>query len=297
MGHQKNNALMKIFLYLSACLLSFACMAQPAAKVDKVYLSDGRVLEVKVTKVTANIIEYTYPGETVANEEKVNNIRTIVYGSGRVQQFNTATGDVAPGSPNANVSTAPQENAIMDVRPITPNEMAILPVVFIDKLNGTLSEENSKLAQAQIYDFFQDNMSHITPIQVQDTRNTNNYLRKAGMMNMAALDEIAIEDLQKALGVEYLIISKVSYTVNIKQNNNQTTVARTQDRSNGKSGVVSSSSSSSEDVTYTYNVILDIYKGSQKIYSETREPFLTMEESWKDAYQYMLKRTPIYRRK
>ena len=128
-------------------------------------------------------------------------------------------------------------------------------------------------------------MSSITPITMQDTRTTNALLRKAGI-GYKELDETTIEDLQKILGVEYLALSKVSCEVQgatkSNTNNNKTFLGS------------SSSSTSKQSYTYKYVVVLEIYKGSEKIYNESRIPMGQQEDSWKAAYKYMLKRTPIY---
>jgi len=281
---------MKSLFYAICLLCSFSALAQNG-KVDKIYLNNGTVMEVNVKKVGSELIEYTYPNETAQNEEKVSNIRTIVFASGRVQQFNT-TNNTSPAAAPATTSGAGD----VAYREIQPNTMAILPVAFYDKASGKVWEDHSKLAQSRIYDFFEDDLSKIAPLTLQDTRNTNAYLRKANI-DYAHLDESPVEDLEKILGTEYLVLSKVTCEVKSSATLNETTYGGTEKKGNKQTGAVHTSSSVNENKTYYYVVVLEIYKGGKKIYNETRKPFLNMEDSWKDAMEYMLKRTPIYARK
>ncbi len=281
---------MKPLSILFALVLSFTTWAQNT-KTDKVYLNDGTVLEVNVKKVTTSGIQYTYPGETVENEESAGNIRTIVFSSGRVQQFNTTAGSAPAAAP-----AAADGAAGIVYKEVQPNLLAVLPVAFYDKGSGQLWEDHSKLAQSRIYDFFEDDMSKIAPLSLQDTRNTNALLRKAAV-DYSHLDEIPVDELEKILGTEYLILSKVTCEVKTKATTNQTTYGGTKKEGNRQTGAVHTTSSVNEDRTYYYVVVLEIYKGNQKLYNETRKPFLNMEDSWKDAMEYMLKRCPIYKRK
>lgn len=276
---------MKNILLLIATLCCFSSFAQEK-KVDKVYLNNGSTIDVNISKVSAESIEYSYPGETIQNVEKVSNIRTIVFASGRVQQFNTGGGTATTeNNSNAAPASAPPAKASIEYIPVKPNMLAILPVAFVDRVTSQISDENSKLAQSRIYDFLQDDLSSITPVTMQDTRTTNALLKKAGI-GYKELDETTIEDLQKILGVEYLALSKVSCEVQgaTKSNtsNNKTLLGN------------NSNTTTKQSYTYKYVVVLELYKGSEKIYNESRIPMGQNEDSWKAAYKYMLKRTPIY---
>lgn len=278
---------MKPFLSILAIMFASVCFAQQA-KTDKIYLNDGTILEVNVRKVTAAVIEYSYPGEAAQNEERVEQVRSIVFASGRVQQFNT-------GSAAANSVSAPT-TAEVAYREVQPNSMAILPVAFYDKRSGKLWEDHAKLAQSRIYDFFEDDASKIAPLKMQDTRTTNSHLRKANI-DYDRLDETPVDELSRILGAEYLVLSKVTCETRAKSTLNETTYGGTEKKGNRQVAAVRTTSTVNEERTYHYVVVLEIYKGGQKIYNETRKPMLNMEDSWKDAMAYMLKRAPIYKRK
>jgi hypothetical protein len=277
---------MKRLLLIIAVLSSF-CLHAQEKKADKIYLNNGSTIDVTITKVSTDAIKFTYPGETVQNVEKVSNIRTIVFASGRVQQFNTGGGAAATSDNNVNAAppaSAPSKPSVEYIA-VKPNMLAILPVAFVDRVSGQLSDENSKLAQARIYDFLQDDLGNIALVTMQDTRTTNALLRKAGI-GYKELDETTIEDLQKILGVEYLALSKVSCEVQGAQKSNT---------NNNKTLFGSNSNTTTKNsYIYKYVVVLELYKGSEKIYNESRIPMTQSEDSWKAAYKYMLKRTPIY---
>ncbi len=278
---------MKFLTCLLCLFFTVISFAQNAAH-DKIYLNDGSVLEVNVKKVGASIIEYTYPNESAQNEEQVENIRTIVFASGRVQQFNT-------GNNTANSSSSGAGSSAAEHRKIERDKLAILPVAFYDKGTGMLLEDHSKVAQSRIYVFFEDNISKIAPLTLQDSRLTNAYLRKANI-DYALLDETPVDELEQILGCEYLVLSKVTCEIRSQSNVSESTYMGAEKKGNRQTGTVHTSSQVNENKIYNYIVVLEIYKGGKKIYNETRKPFLNMEDSWKDAMEYMLKRAPIYKR-
>jgi hypothetical protein len=281
---------MKSIILLLLSLISITAFPQDKKKTDQIFLNNGSILEVHISKVSENSIDYTYPNESVQNSEKTSNIRTVVFASGRVQQFNPITSDnVADNNKRAGTTQ-------VETRPIEANTIAILPVAFYDNASGAMWEDKSKLAQSRIYDFFEDEPSKIAPLRLQDTRNTNSWLRKANI-NYAQLDETPVEDIQGIVGCDYLILSKVTCDVKSNQTVNESTYAGKEKKGNKEVQAAHTSASVNENKIYNYVVVLEIYNNGKKIYNESRKPFLNTEDSWKDAYEYMLKRTPIYKRK
>lgn len=274
---------MKLIFSLLSLLLSVSVWAQNE-KLDKIFLKNGSVLDVSIKKVTPGTVEFTYPGEMVQNVENIDNVSSITFASGRVQHFNE---DVSEADKTGN------READMKVK---QNSLAILPVAFYEKKSGQLWEDHSKLAQSRIYVFFKDNNSKFGSLEIQDTRNTNAYLRKAGI-DYGRLDETPVEELGKILGTEYLVLGKVTMDEKNNATIQQNAYSEARKDKNKSSGATYSSARIEENKTYNYVVVLEIYKGKEKIYSETRKPFLQMEDSWKDAMEYMLKRTPIYKKK
>lgn len=71
---------------LSSLSFNFQAVAQ-----DKVFKRSGDILNVKVTKSTPDLIEFSYPNETLVNQEYKNAIIKIEYGSGRVENCSGET--------------------------------------------------------------------------------------------------------------------------------------------------------------------------------------------------------------
>jgi hypothetical protein len=78
------------------------------------------------------------------------------------------------------------------------------------------SEEMAKFAQNDIYSKLIDKSSNIFPLTIQDLRDTNSLLHKAGI-NYKNIDETPIADLHEILGVDNIIAAKVTYTLTQNQ--------------------------------------------------------------------------------
>lgn len=128
---------------------------------------------------------------------------------------------------------------------------------------------------------------------MQDLRTTNSLLRKAGI-DYKNIDEIPIEELEDILGVDNIVAAKVSYTLT---ENRQSSTYKSGETKYGNDKTKNQNYSSTTDNVekiYKYHVYFDMYRNGTKIYTQTRQPFFSMEDSWKDAVQYLLKRSPIY---
>jgi hypothetical protein len=151
----------------------------------------------------------------------------------------------------------------------------------------------AKFAQNDIYNKLIDKSSNIFPLTVQDLRTTNSLLRKAGV-DYKNIDEIPIEELEEILGVDNIIAAKVSYTMEENRTSNTYKSGETKYSDDKTKNQNYSSTSDQTDKQYKYNVYFDMYRNKEKIYTHTRPPFFTMKDSWMDAIQYLLKRSPIY---
>ncbi|OSZ78773.1 hypothetical protein CAP35_11145 [Chitinophagaceae bacterium IBVUCB1] len=264
-------------------LLVNTAFANGKNNTDKVLLMNGKVLNVNVSKVTTTQVEYKFVGETVQNVEDVNNIQSITFANGRVQEF-------AKTADNGNIPVAHSPKVLMQ------NEVAVLPVTFINRESGMSSDDNAKLAQDNIIGFLNRNNAKIAPLYLQGQRLTNNSLAEAGLP-IQKLDEMSIGQLHDAVGTEYIIISRVSFSTNSDFTTSSSTWGKTEQKGNKQKGQSFGFASTTENKNYYYEVKLEIYQNGKRIYQATRHPLLNMENSWQDAYEYLLKRTPIYRRK
>ncbi|ADR23473.1 hypothetical protein MATR_26740 [Marivirga tractuosa] len=76
----------KLSLTILSFLIALTVMAQEES-FDQVNKTDGSSIEVKVTKVTTDFIEYNFPEESLTNQLKTSEIESIVFASGRTQTF------------------------------------------------------------------------------------------------------------------------------------------------------------------------------------------------------------------
>ena len=132
---------------------------------------------------------------------------------------------------------------------------------------------------------------------MQDLRDTNSLLRKAGL-DYKNIDEASIDELQKILGVDNIIAAKVSYNIGQNQTANTYSAGTVQAKSNTKvTDQNFSTTNTSTDLIYNFHVYFDLYKNGSKIYTQSREPVLKSKDSWMDSVSYLLKRSPIYVKK
>ncbi|MNK51986.1 hypothetical protein D3C87_709080 [compost metagenome] len=279
----------KPFLVLLVLLSACVSFAQSGKKLDKIIKRDYQIIECTVLKMSDKTVEYSLPGETVQISLDVSQIAKIDFASGRSQTFDVSE----------NTSTAPQSNsqnvASADMK---HNTIAVLPVPYVNADNQQGSEDMAKFAQNDLYNKLLDKSSNIFPLTVQDLRTTNSLLHKAGI-DHNNIDETPIEDLEKILGVDNIVAAKVSYTIGTG------TTATTYNSGNAKvsdnNKKVStndiSTTTANNQTYYYYTVYFDMYRNTDKIYSQTRKPLLAVKDGWMDSVSYLLKRSPIYVKK
>lgn len=282
---------MKARISLMLLLLGFIATAafsqnSETKKTDRIIRKDFVVIDCTITKMTDNFVEYSLPNETLVTELDLSKVGRIEFASGRIQTF-----DAAPQGEQAEV--------VMENMGASPkmerkqNTIAVLPVPYVNSETMASSEEVAKFAQNDIYSKLIDKSSNIFPLTVQDLRTTNSLLRKAGI-DYKNIDEIPIEELEDILGVDNIVAAKVSYT--LTENRESSTYKSGETRYGNDKTKSQNYSSTTDNVEkiYKYHVYFDMYRNGTKIYTQTRQPFFSMEDSWKDAVQYLLKRSPIY---
>lgn len=168
---------------------------------------------------------------------------------------------------------------------IKENTIAVLPVPFINVGNNQFSDADAKQAQNEIYSFLEASKKNIQPLEVMDLRTTNSLLRKANV-DFKNLDEYTIEELREILGVDHILATKVTFI--------SKAIKTSQESISGSNKSITGVSTESVSNVYTYKVFVDIYKNKDKVYSNYREPFFSDATAWKDAFEYMIKRSVIY---
>lgn len=275
-------------------LISVTNFAQTGSKkLDKIIKRDYQIIEGTIAKMSDKTVEYSLPGETLQISLDVSQIARIDFASGRSQTF-----DVSANTSASNTATSANSGQSFAAAEMKPNTIAVLPVPYLN--SGTLesSEEMAKFAQNDLYNKLLDKSSNLFPLTVQDLRVTNSLLHKAGI-DYKNIDETPIEDLQRILGVDNIIATKVSYTItegSIASTYNSGSAKVSDNNKKVKTSDVSTTSASTQTY-YNYMVYFDMYKNGTKIYSQTRKPFLNVKDSWMDSVSYLLKRSPIYVKK
>ncbi|MDY0988659.1 hypothetical protein BSF41_42080 [Flavobacterium sp. ACN2] len=280
----------KPFLVLLVLLSACVSFAQSGKKLDKIIKKDYQIIECTVLKMSDKTVEYSLPGETVQISLDVSQIAKIDFASGRSQTF-----DISPNTTNSAQSTSSQPIVSAEKQ---HNTIAVLPIPYVNADNQQGSEDMAKFAQNDLYNKLLDKSANIFPLTVQDLRTTNSLLHKAGI-DHNNIDETPIEDLEKILGVDNIVAAKVSYTIGTG------TTATTYDSGNAKVSNNNkkvttsdiSTTTANNQTYYYYTVYFDMYRNTDKIYSQTRKPLLALKDGWMDSISYLLKRSPIYVKK
>jgi hypothetical protein len=280
----KKSLTLIAFLFISTIVIA---QGKASQKLDKIIKKDYQIIECTISKISDKTVSYSLPNETLVIEIDVVLIAKIDFANGRSQTFN-----VSSSSNTAVKEVAPVGNQEAGFK---ENTIAVLPVPYVNSDNLNSSEEMAKFAQNDIYEKLIDKSANIFPLSVQDLRVTNSLLRKAGI-DYKNIDETPIEELHKILGVDNIIAVKVSYT--LSENQTATTYTSGKAKVDNKKIVDNSMSTTNSysNTVYNYHIYFDMYKNNTKIYTESRVPFLKVKDSWMDSVQYLLKRSPIYKK-
>lgn len=281
----KSKKPLLVILLLFAVVFSFA---QGGKKLDKIIKRDYQIIECTISKMSDKTVEYSLPGETLQISLDVSQIARIDFASGRSQTFDVNSGNSSPSSGSSTITASQMK----------PNTIAVLPVPYVNSDTQESSEDMAKFAQNDLYNKLLDKSSNIFPLTVQDLRTTNSLLHKAGI-DHNNIDETPIDDLEKILGVDNIVAAKVSYTIGTGATATTYNSGNAKVSDNNKKVKTSdiSTTTSNNQTYYYYTVYFDMYKNKDKIYSQTRKPFLAVKDSWMDSVTYLLKRSPVYVKK
>lgn len=283
----KTTLLIVLIAFLSVSTFAQSSKAQ---KLDRIIKRDYTIVDGTVTKLSETNVEYTLPGEKLVNSIAVTHVARIEFANGRVQTFDApsqstgSTSETAPADPPAPVSEGNQPPAVKE------NIIAVLPIPYVNADNLQSSEEMAKFAQNDVYSKLIAKSSNIFPLTVQGLRTTNSLLHKAGI-DYKNIDETPIEELQAILGVDHIIAAKISYTTKDIQNSQTYNGGEVKGSNNKVKGKEYSSSSTQNNTYYYYHVYFDLYKNSNKIYTQSRKPAFAVKDSWVDAMSVLLKKS------
>lgn len=294
----KTIKILAVYLLVFISITAFA-QNKPAQKLDRIIKRDYQIIEGNISKISEKEIEYTLPNEKLINALDVARIARIEFANGRVQTFDATPESQPAAAPQAPVpqaaapaEAAPASQGVQQVE-MKENVIAVLPIPYVNSDNMASSEEMAKFAQNDVYSKIIQKSANIFPLTVQDLRETNSLLKKAGI-DYRNIDDTPISDLHKILGVDHIICAKVSYTTTENQTSSTYNSGNAKVNNNKLTGTNYSSSNTNTNKYYSYHVYFDLYKNNTKIYTQSRQPTFRFQDSWIDAMSYLLKRSPIY---
>ncbi|WP_316748750.1 hypothetical protein [Pedobacter gandavensis] len=280
----------KILLFVFTTIFALNTFAQnsPNGKQDIIQKTNGEELKGKLTRINENEVSFIYPGETVEYTIKKSDISKIIHSSGRVEVF---------GQPSLPAAARQKDQVSMSATPVDHhNKIAILPFTFImDNLPG--AEQIGYKAQEDTYTFLS---KHSAGYTILDPRTTNAKLLQAGLTRDKMMG-FTMKDICDVLGVEYVIdgtiLQNKGYQTSTSTGSADTKVKRDEEEKVKKVSNTNTSYTNSAQ-RYEVSVSLHIYMDNNaSIYNQSHKAFLTNTDgSYNSPLEYLLKRSPLYRK-
>jgi hypothetical protein len=170
-----------------------------------------------------------------------------------------------------------------------------MPFVYlIDK--RAADEEVRIKVQQECYTILRNHSAGLT---IQDPMTTNALLIKAGITSENFRGYTPVE-ICNILGVEYVVMGRVNQdkaAVTNSQYSNSKATSGTNNKSGNNFWNRSTSGSSTSTTSYQTSMTMNIYtdKG-ENIFSQDHRAFFDSNDAYKLTLNYLLKRTPIYRK-
>lgn len=273
----------KIILFCLFFISTFAVFAQQENKNDVILKLNGDEAIGKVLKINDNDIEFSYAGETLVYTIKKSDIMKITYASGRIEIINKPLLPSEGG--NKPVAAGKTSGANLEDH---HNKVAILPFSFI-RDGQPVADAVSEQVQNECYTMLS---KHAGVYTILPPRSTNAMLIKAGITG-ENMKGYTMADLCNVLEVEYVVDCMISM--------NKTTQTVTQSNTgqvkekNEKDKKINTYSYGTATQNYKTELTLGMYndKGNT-IYSQARSAFWSTQDAYKNALEYLLKRSPLY---
>jgi hypothetical protein len=281
----------KSLLLMLSLLLSITLSAQTSsntAKADVILKLNGEEMKGKITKINDSDLTFIYSGETLEYTIKKSDILKITYASGRTEMVNKVP---LPSETRQN------DQVVMKSSPIDHhNKIAILPFHFLMDNQAGAVEVGLK-AQQDTYSFLSQ---HAAGYTLLEPRNTNAVLAQAGITG-ENLTSHTMKEICDILGVEYVIEGTVTQNKAAETTSGYSNSDTKIKKNDGKDMVGAKSSNSNYSSTvqrFSIAVSLNIYMDTNaNIYSQNHTAFLTSTDgSFSSPLQYLLKRSPLYRK-
>jgi len=207
----------------------------------------------------------------------------ITFASGRVEIINDAP-EVKEGNPTPGSGLEAHHNKI-----------AILPFSYIvDKQSA--GDEMSYKVQTECYSFLNN---HVGELTIQDPITTNALMIKAGI-NQGNIRGFTMGEICNILGVEFIVTGTITQNETSVSNYSGTSTSGKNEKNKKNTGnIFSAYSSSYSSSTQNYQTAMTMNIFTDKntnIYSKDHTSFWPSADAYKITLQYMLKRTPVYKK-
>jgi len=268
----------RIFYVLLLSIFFFQVHAQDEKNYDVVLKLNGEEHIGKVTEMDDTSIKFVHKDETLAYTFKKADIMKITFASGRIEIINDSSGTKEDNS----TKTGSLESH--------HNKIAILPFTYlIDKQSA--GEEMTYKVQNECFSFLNN---HVGELQIQDPMTTNATLIKAGI-NQENLRGYTMGEICNILGVEYVITGTVTQSETYTSNYSGSSTNAKSDKGNIFKSSTSTYSSSVQN--YETAITMNIYTDKNStIFSKDHTSFWQTDDAYKITLQYLLKRTPVYKK-
>lgn len=280
----------RTLLLILATLFSINAFAQTSSneKSDIILKLNGDEMKGKITKINDSELTFIYNGETLEYTVKKSDILKITHSSGRVETVNQ------PPLPS---DIRKSDQVVMKGSPAEHhNRIAILPFHFLIE-NQPGAEEIGLSAQQDAYGFLSQHSAGYT---ILDPRTSNALLTKAGV-NKDNITGFTMNDLCNILAVEYIIDGTVKQN-KASQTSYSSDNANTNVKRNGNDKITKvntyGSTFSNAEQRYDVSVSLSIYTDTNaSIYNQSHKAFFSNTDGgYNSPLQYLLKRSPLYRK-
>lgn len=255
-------------------------------KYDSIVMKNNDVKVGNVTEVSDDAIKFVYKGESLNYTLKKTDIVKIIFASGRVENMSgPATDD------NNAAAQAPKTDH--------HNKAAVLPFSYISDQQGGDPEMGYKI-QSECYSSLSNKAA---TLHFQDPATTNALLGKAGM-TQENFRNFTTAEICDILSVEYIVRGTVTVNrTNTSTTGNTSYDSKSSTNNNGKNSGTNKSNSgsasgrSTTEQEYKTSVLLEIYSDEgNKLYGKDRTSFWSGVTAYRNAMDFLLKRTPIYGR-
>ncbi len=285
----------KMLVLLSILLNTIVLLAQTDAKNDVILKTNGDEMIGKVLEIADAVIKFSYKGESLIYEVKKSEIIKITFASGRIEFYNRPS-TAAPTNNAASNQPVAANTSLLDHH----NKVAILPFGYlIDKQDA--GESLTYQVQNETFSFLS---KHSGVLELQAPNTTNALLIKAGVNN-GNLRGFTMGEICNILGVEFIIQGAInqSSTGASTFGSSSSTIKGNGSTVDNKNGTVigklsgSSYGYSTTTKNYKTSVNMNVYNDKgETLFSQDHESFWSSDDAYKVTLQYLLKRTPLYKK-